>query len=340
MGWLALVSRRAASTLAAMRTARRTEAWALLLALVLLGCDDGGAEDGVDVESDAASASADDGGTGLDGGGPLDARAPAQDDRTVPMDMAGRDGAAESLDAAADARAPIPAQGDAEVIEDRDAAPASSGDASSSSDAAIDAASEPGIAADASVQGDAEPSGDAAQAAVDASAPESDAAIPACVATGERCDRASCCEGVCVRDVERGGATCAPVCQLPDRCEGCGPYCGATQGVASRCQDAVLIARDGTYLGEAVSAAFDSESVCNPNGMYGSNWSRVSIYNRNGPYGSSFGPESAYNASTLSAPAIACRESAQIIGYVSKNMARPSVVDPDGFCAWLRQRGM
>jgi hypothetical protein len=175
---------------------------------------------------------------------------------------------------------------------------------------------------------------------VDADADVDDAAGPVCVDQGERCDRASCCTGVCVRDDE-GGAICAAECALPTRCEGCGPYCGASRMGATRCDDAVLIAEDGTYLGDAAGSALDRDSVCNANGSYGSSFGRLSIFNANGQYGNGWGRHSPYNMNSLSPPAIACRGSDDIIAYVSKNRAQArTVVDPDELCAWLRQRGM
>ena len=349
MGWPALVATRARIRLALMDDAHRNAACALLLTLALIGCDEaGGSDDAPEREDGGSSVAAGDAGAGLDSGATLDARTPTDDGRTTQVVVPAsslRDAATASAEGGSNGEGRpqegARADGAAEESSHADGAAAqTAADAATAQDAeALDAAHDAHVAPDAQPVDAAAEAGGSDAGVSDASALEGDAAAPACVEQGERCDRASCCTGVCVRAEE--GAVCAEACELPTRCEGCGPYCGANRSGATRCDDAVLIAEDGTYLGEAAGSSLERDSVCNETSAYGSSFGRLSIFNVNGMYGNGSGRHSAYNIYSLTPPAIACRDSDDIIAYVSKNSAQArTVVDPDELCAWLRQRGM
>lgn len=80
---------------------------------------------------------------------------------------------------------------------------------------------------------------------------------------------------------------------------------------------AALMAADGTYLGLVSSNRNDSNSICNPNGQYGSSWSQYSVRNEFGQYGGQFGIYSPYNSFCLNPPAIIYQN--RVVLRVTKN---------------------
>jgi len=90
---------------------------------------------------------------------------------------------------------------------------------------------------------------------------------------------------------------------------------------------ATLVSYDGTYLGKLSSNDYDSDSVCNMYGNYGSKYSENSIRNPYGPYGNPYAGSSAYNPYSGTPPIIVYQRSR--VGYVTKNKALPGAIDPD-----------
>lgn len=90
---------------------------------------------------------------------------------------------------------------------------------------------------------------------------------------------------------------------------------------------ATLIADDGTYLGMVSSSRYDSASICNRYGDYGSKYSSDSVRNTYGSYGSPYSSDSAYNAYTSTPPSIYYRGRA--VGYLTKNKYLSGALDPD-----------
>ena len=92
-----------------------------------------------------------------------------------------------------------------------------------------------------------------------------------------------------------------------------------------------LMAQDGEYIGEISSNQFDSESICNDFGKFGSEFSNTSIRNEFGPYGSEFRTYSAYNPFTSSPPLILFNDYRDGIhlGYLTKNDFLYESLDPD-----------
>lgn len=64
---------------------------------------------------------------------------------------------------------------------------------------------------------------------------------------------------------------------------------------AADAQTPIIVAPDGTYLGNLNSNPNDPNSVSNPYGVYGNKFSPKSINNRFGPYGSPYSPNSVNN---------------------------------------------
>jgi hypothetical protein len=95
----------------------------------------------------------------------------------------------------------------------------------------------------------------------------------------------------------------------------------------------VLYASDGVYLGSVVPAYADIESICLPNGEFGSPMSPTSVWNRWGTYGSPLSPLSATNPSAQRPPTICMWDGVQVsncFAFLSKNrsLGYPTY-DPD-----------
>ena len=87
-----------------------------------------------------------------------------------------------------------------------------------------------------------------------------------------------------------------------------------------------VIADDGTYLGK-IADSWDSDSIFNENGPYGSKDNNESIWNENGPYGNRFSRYSAFNPGTKTPPKII--KDGKFIGYLSINKRLSGAIDPN-----------
>ena len=73
-----------------------------------------------------------------------------------------------------------------------------------------------------------------------------------------------------------------------------------------------------TYLGKLVTNKYDSDSIFNEYGTYGSKYGSKSIWNEYGTYGSDYSSQSAFNE-YASSPPIIVDNNRQIIGYLTAN---------------------
>jgi hypothetical protein len=137
-------------------------------------------------------------------------------------------------------------------------------------------------------------------------------------------------------------ADCATACCLPIDAEtsACAPanLCAAPPAVG--CGDLVLLANDGTYLGDATSDQFAVDGVCNEFSQYGSPFASSSIFNEFSQYGSPFASLSAYNEFTSTPPVLYCSGNDTVLNAVSKNTFVAGAIDPDFLCAVLAQNGL
>ena len=78
-----------------------------------------------------------------------------------------------------------------------------------------------------------------------------------------------------------------------------------------------LEAQDGQFLGKVVSDKFDSDSILNKYGPYGSRYSKTSIFNRYSDYGSHYGRNSVNNPNCATPPKLVIN--GQTLGYVTVN---------------------
>lgn len=75
--------------------------------------------------------------------------------------------------------------------------------------------------------------------------------------------------------------------------------------IATQASPPILVDRQtGKYLGTLSNNRYDSDSVSNPYGQYGSKYSPDSINNPYGQYGSRYSPDSPNNPYSTNPPAI------------------------------------
>ena len=91
---------------------------------------------------------------------------------------------------------------------------------------------------------------------------------------------------------------------------------------------AVLIAQDdkNTFLGK-ITNAYDSESIFNEYGTYGSQYNSSSIWNQYTTFGSEYSAYSPHNSYTSTPPMIV--KNRKILGYLSANKSIKSSISPN-----------
>ena len=90
-------------------------------------------------------------------------------------------------------------------------------------------------------------------------------------------------------------------------------------------QGAVIYGQDGQYLGD-ITGQYNTNSIFNSYGTYGSTYGSTSIWNKYGSYGSSYGMYSAFNSNAFSPPTI--KKNSVVIGYLTTNSYKTPGIDP------------
>ena len=90
-------------------------------------------------------------------------------------------------------------------------------------------------------------------------------------------------------------------------------------------QGAAIYGQDGQYLGD-ITGQYNTNSILNSYGTYGSSYSSTSIWNTYGNYGSSYGSNSAFNSYTTTPPII--YKNSVAIGYLTTNSLKTPRIDP------------
>lgn len=98
-----------------------------------------------------------------------------------------------------------------------------------------------------------------------------------------------------------------------------------------------LVGSDGVYLGKLTTDQYDSKSVFNEIGKYGSDISMTSIWNDVSPYGSSVSMKSAFNNVASKPPLIVYN--GEIIGYLTTNNIKNNSLHPKYLYSWLQNNG-
>jgi hypothetical protein len=100
-----------------------------------------------------------------------------------------------------------------------------------------------------------------------------------------------------------------------------------------------LVANDGQFLGKLSLNQYDSESISNVYGSYGSPYSSTSIKNRFSQYGSIYSSLSPFNQYTSTPPTIYLK--GKKIGYLTKNRYKTgNLIDPDILSQWLKDKNL
>lgn len=98
-------------------------------------------------------------------------------------------------------------------------------------------------------------------------------------------------------------------------------------------EGANILAADGTYLGTISRNKFDTNSIANTYGNYGSPYSVYSIFNKYANYGGPYSTLSPFNPYTNTPPSIIKDE--LLLGYLTANQFLPQRIDVDDLIQWL-----
>jgi hypothetical protein len=82
----------------------------------------------------------------------------------------------------------------------------------------------------------------------------------------------------------------------------------------------------GQFLGEISSNSYNSQSICNSYGTFGSDYSAKSIWSEYGQYGSEYSNMSAYSQYAKYPPHIMVGN--QVVAFVTRNSSFENRVDP------------
>jgi hypothetical protein len=104
-------------------------------------------------------------------------------------------------------------------------------------------------------------------------------------------------------------------------------------------RESFLVANDGQFLGKLSLNQFDSESISNSFGSFGSQFSLTSIKNQFSQYGSPFSSLSPYNKFSGTPPTIYLR--GYKYGYLTKNnFISGKTLDPDLLEDWIKKNNL
>jgi hypothetical protein len=104
-------------------------------------------------------------------------------------------------------------------------------------------------------------------------------------------------------------------------------------------QESFIVANDGQYLGKLTLNKFDSDSIYNDFGNYGSKFSSTSIFNKFCNYGSQFSSLSPFNQFTNTPPEIYLRGLKYAYLSVNKFLGYKTI-NPNELTEFLRQNNL
>ena len=105
-----------------------------------------------------------------------------------------------------------------------------------------------------------------------------------------------------------------------------------------RRHESFLVAQDGQFLGLLSSNKYQSDSVLNEYGRYGSKYSSTSIFNQYGRYGSPYSKYSPFNLYTNTPPYIVLR--GREVGLLTVNSFLRNRLDPNQLIDWIYKNGL
>ena len=113
-----------------------------------------------------------------------------------------------------------------------------------------------------------------------------------------------------------------------------GKVVGSESEFRQRRGDSYIEAQDGTFLGTLSQNPYDTDSIFNRYGQYGSSYSPLSIFNRYGNYGSLYSDLSPFNQYSQRSPRLFIR--GKFAAFLTKNRYLTPHVDPDELEQWVR----
>ena len=105
-----------------------------------------------------------------------------------------------------------------------------------------------------------------------------------------------------------------------------------------RRQESFLLAQDGQFLGILSSNKYQTDSVMNEYGTYGSKYSSTSIFNQYSQYGSRYGFYSPFNPYTSTPPQIILN--GHWVGLLTANTFLQNRLDPHQLFDWIYDNGL
>lgn len=102
--------------------------------------------------------------------------------------------------------------------------------------------------------------------------------------------------------------------------------------------ESFIIANDGQFLGKLCLNIYDSESILNQYGLYGSPYSATSINNKYSMYGSQYSSLSPFNPYTSTPPTIYLR--GKRAGVLSVNKFLFGYINPMQIKDWMSSNGL
>ena len=104
----------------------------------------------------------------------------------------------------------------------------------------------------------------------------------------------------------------------------------------ARClrRESFIEAHDGMYLGSLKSNAFNTDSIFNQFGPYGSQFSQTCIFNQFCPYGGQFSQMSPFNQFTQTPPKVYAN--GQFVGYLTVNQFLNPRIAPERIQEWAQ----
>ncbi len=102
--------------------------------------------------------------------------------------------------------------------------------------------------------------------------------------------------------------------------------------------ESFIVAGDGKFLGKLNPNRFDTESIFNQFGPYGSQFSQTSIFNKFSTYGSQFSPLSPYNMFSTNPPKVYVR--GKFVAHLTVNRMLSPRIEPDSLLDWAQKNVM
>lgn len=92
---------------------------------------------------------------------------------------------------------------------------------------------------------------------------------------------------------------------------------------------------DGTFLGKLTPDRFESDSIFNKFGPYGSRYSQTCIFNPYSPYGGLYSKQSPFNRFAKAAPKVYVK--GKFVAYLTKSTSFQPAIDPESILEWATQ---